>query len=819
MAVFHWKVFWREHPRFRLFARLAALAAMIGIITGALFAILIMEGAFGPIPSYAELRQIRNATASEIYSADGRVLGKYYIENRVNAHEEEIPAHVINALIATEDARYFEHQGVDLRAFLRVVVKSILLFDESAGGGSTLSQQLAKNLYPRQDVGILSLPVAKVKEMLTARRLENLYTKEELLNLYLNTVPFGENVYGIKVASRRFFNKAPEQLRVEEAAVLVGLLKANTFYNPVRNPEHATRRRNIVLAQMHRYGYLTAEEKDSLQNLPLHTDYRPDSRHRGLAVYFRSHLRQQVEAVLQDLRKPDGSSYRIDADGLKIHTTIDARLQRYAEMAAKDHLASLQKALRQDWAPANPPWEDRELLEAAIRESERYRALKQKGMNEEQIAAAFRAPRQMTVYDGEAGHVTRPMSPLDSIRHHLATLNAGMLAADPATGAVKVWVGGVDYRFFPYDHVLSQRQVGSTFKPIVYAAALESGMLPCEYIPNQLVSYVEYQGWEPRNADDAYGGVYSLEGALTHSVNTVSAALIDRLGTGRVVELAEAMGIRSEVPALPAIALGAVEASLWDMVQAYGTLANRGRRPGLFFLSRIETADGRVLFEADTDAQPSPQVLPAQTAGMITHMLESVVDSGTARRLRLAYHLPYALAGKTGTTQNHTDGWFIGYTPQLVAGVWVGADNPRVHFRTLTRGQGANTALPVFGKFMQHVYRDPAFAQWQAAQFPPLADSLRLMLQCPPYLEQMPLLAEQQDAYADMPILVNRLLEELTDEVGLELDIQLKRQRRNESDEEYYERMRRYNERRLERQERRKAKNRWVKWLFGKKNE
>ncbi len=806
-------------------ALLSGLAAMVGMILLSAFVFLVYRGTFGDIPTYADLRNIRNANASEIYSDDDRLLGKYYVENRVSATSDEIPPVVVNALIATEDARFFEHEGVDLRAFLRVMVKSILLFDDSSGGGSTLSQQLAKNLFPREDHGLLTIPAAKIKEMVTARRLEKLYSKEELLNLYLNTVPYGENVYGIKVAARRFFNKAPRQLRVEEAAVLVGLLKANTYYNPVRNPEHATRRRNIVLAQMARYGYLTDTEKDSLQQLALTTDYQPDGRHRGLAVYFREHLRREVQTHLQDLKKPNGSPYNLDADGLKIYTSLDSRMQLYAERAMREHMAELQDELVLDWkGTQRQPWGNDEVLWNAVQDSERYQTLKSQGLSGEAIKAVFETPVTMTVFDSKEEQVTRKMSPLDSVRHYLATLNTGMLAIDPRSGLVRAWVGGVDYQYFQYDHVKSRRQVGSTFKPVVYAAALQEGMLPCEYTPNQLVKYAEYQDWEPHNSDEQYGGVYSMEGAITHSVNTVSAAIIDRIGTGRVVELAHNMGIEGNVPNVPAIALGTVEASLWEMVQVYGTMANAGRRPELHFLDRIETAEGNVLFQAERpDARDFPQVLDEEVAGMMVHMLESVVDSGTARRLRFRYGLSNELAGKTGTTQSHTDGWFMGITPHLVAGVWVGADNPGVHFRTLSRGQGANTALPIFGKFMQYLNQDKAFASLRQARFPSLPDSLAGMMGCPPYLEEMPLLARYGDEYRDMPIIINRLLEELAKETGIDVDIRLRRKRRNETDREYFERMREYNERRMERrrddgEDRKQAKDRWAKWLFGKKN-
>lgn len=794
-------------------------AGLLGLL---IFCVSVYQGAFGKLPTYAELKNIENYTASEVYSEDGVILGKYYIENRINADFEEITPTLINALVATEDARFFEHRGVDLRAFLRVLIKSILLSDESAGGGSTLSQQLAKNIFPRRDFGMLTLPVAKVKEMLIARRLEQLYSKEALLSLYLNTVPFGENVYGIKVAARRFFSKSPDQLQPQEAAVLVGMLKGNTLYNPVRNPERALVRRNTVLNQMAKYGYLEVRQADSLKQLPIELDYRRDGHNRGLATYFREQLRRELEELLEAHRKPDGSTYNLYTDGLKIYTTLDARMQRYAEEAVREQMIELQAAFDEHWGE-RPPWRRPEVLQRAIERTERYQRLQEQGVSEEEIEAVFNTPVHMVVFDWEEGDVARTMTPLDSVKHYLTLLNTGFLAAEPGTGLVRAWVGGIDHKYFKYDHVKSRRQVGSTIKPIVYASALQSGMLPCEYTENRRQTYItpDNKEWTPQNADGDYEGVYSMEGGLSHSVNTVTVQVLQRTGIDSVRLLARQMGIEAAIPAVPAIALGAAEASLWEMARVYATFANRGRRPELHYLDRIETADGRVLVEFNRpNPRRFPRVLRQDHADMMIKMMESVVDSGTARRLKYHFRLYNDIAGKTGTTQYQTDGWFLGFTPRLVAGAWVGADDPKIRFRSMSLGQGSRTALPIWGRFMRKVYDDPSLKKWRYGSFAPPNDTARALMQCPPILDELPIVAGLQEEYQEDPAFFNRLYSDLADYRDQEINIQLKRRRNNETEAEYYERMRRYNERLMRRDERReKLKNFWGEVLFGKKNE
>jgi penicillin-binding protein 1A len=724
-----WGDFLRRFPLFLWLLRVLGIAVILGVLALTAFLGSIRYGAFGPLPTKEDLAGISNPLASEVYAADGTLLGRYYFEHRSNVRYKNISQHFVNALVATEDARYFQHHGVDLRAWSRVFFKSILQKDESSGGGSTISQQLAKNLYPRENgkYGKWSLVIHKLKEVFIAVRLENLYTKEEILEMYLNTVPFSENTYGIKVAAQRFFGVPTDSLTAEQSAVLVAMLKATTTYSPVSNPDKSLARRNLVLQQMQRYGYLTRMELDSLQQLPLGLNYSPLNHNAGMATYFREHLRLELKTLLNDYRKPNGMAYNLYTDGLKIYTTLDANMQNYAERAVKTHLAQLQKDFIQHLQGA-PAWQNDTILILAKQQSPRYRRLQAEGYTLAQIDSIFVTPVKMKIFDWDGGEKRIFWSPLDSIKYYLSLLNAGFVAVEPATGAVKAWVGGPEYKYFKYDHVKSRRQVGSTFKPIVYATALERGVSPCVRVGNYLRTYPQYNYWTPKNADGKYGGVYNMEGALSNSINTVTVNLAVRMGSLNVARMAENLGMSAGVPAAPAIALGAHEASLLDMVKVYSTFANRGKRPELYYVRRIETARGKVVYQNWVDREQWQQPLTQDHADIMTHMLRSAVDKGTGKRLRYRYKFTNEMAGKTGTSQNHSDGWFVGYTPTLAAGVWVGGESPSVRFRDLHLGQGANMALPVFALFLQQLEKDEDYRQIFSAKFPsPSADVQELM--------------------------------------------------------------------------------------------
>ena len=804
--------------------RFGLWAGGISMLLFGVFIVLVYVGAFGPLPSYSDVRGIQNNIASEVYSEDDVLLGRYYIENRVNADFDEIPISLVNALVATEDARFFEHSGVDARALLRVAIKTILLSDRSAGGGSTISQQLAKNVFKRNEYGVLTIPVNKLREIFVARRLEKVYEKEELLRLYLNTVPFGENIFGIKVASQRFFNKSADQLKLEEAAVLVGMLKANSYYNPVNHPDRAASRRNVVLSQMVRYGYLNNQIADSLYSLPVSVDVVPVGYDDGLATYFRAHLIPELKQVLAEYPRPNGKPYNLYTDGLKIYTTIDSRLQAYAEEAMRDQMIQVQDRFEKDWSyTKRKPWLRADLINQAIKNSKRYQNLKKQGKSEEDILALFEEPHAMTIFNWDADSTDVIMSSKDSVIHSLKIVHGGLIAIAPKSGIVRAWVGGIDHRFFEYDHVKSRRPVGSTFKPLVYAQALESGIDPCQYIQNTRRVYPEYEDWSPRNSDGEYAGFYSMAGALSQSVNTVTVELLMQTGIDTIRAFAKNMGFQGDIPKGPAIGLGAMDGSLLELATVYGAFANNGKKPVLHYLDRIETASGDVIVSfRRPDPRTFEQVVEPQVNVAMVDMLQAVVDEGTARRLRYEFGLEHAIGAKTGTTQNQSDGWFMSMTPDLVVGAWVGADNPQVHFRTMWSGQGANTALPIAGQFLKQVYRDPQFRKWGRSKFRALPDSLAFYLDCPPYLEDIPVAEELLEFYLEDPAFFVRMYQELMgreEYFGAEIDI--KRRRKNETDEEYFSRMRRYNQRLQKKkdEDRQMLKDFWSKKLFGKKKQ
>lgn len=748
-----WQQFNGKYPRLSWTILGLSASAILLFFAIVLFIFLTYRGTFGELPTYGELKNIQNSTASEVYSEDGMLLGKYYIENRVNADYDELSPFLINALVATEDARFFKHSGVDFRALMRVAFKTFLLQQDHAGGGSTISQQLAKNLFGRRGDGVLGLASTKIKEMFTARRLEKTYSKEELLKLYLNTVPFGDNIFGVKVASQRFFNTSPADLSIEDAATLIGMLKANSRYNPVRNPERATGRRNTVLTQMVKYEYLPASDLDSLQRLPIEVKLKTEGHNKGTATYFREHLRGELKNILKDIEGPNGKPYNVYKDGLKIYTTIQSDFQRMAEEAVKEHLQKLQKDFDKDKSLAGAT----DLINNIKKKSKRYARLKEAGRSEKEITTNFNTPTKMTVFSwNENGEEVRDMSPMDSIKYYLSVLNAGFMVMQPQTGKVQAWVGGINQKYFQYDHIKAKRQVGSTFKPFVYGEGLRQGYSPCDYLYNRLVTYTDYQDWTPRNSDGQYGGLYSMKGALSNSVNAATVEMIMRTSVDSVRLFAQQLGIKNDIPNVPSIALGTADLSLQEMVNAYATFANKGVRPTGYYLTKIENSRGEVIYEAEIPkAEEFPRILEEEDNAMLTNMLQAVVDSGTARRIRYVYEMDNDIAGKTGTTQDQSDGWFMGYTPTFVAGSWVGAEYPVVHWKSLGKGQGANTALPIWGIFAKKLYAHPNYSKLQRATFYPLTIEQEFEADCPKYLESedmLPVAEEEGDVVDELTV-------------------------------------------------------------------
>lgn len=691
--------------------------------------VLVWSGLLGSIPGKKELASVENPIASEVYSADSVLLGRYFIQERSSVTFAEIPRHIVDAATATEDVRFYEHRGIDTRSIGRVLVKSLLLQRESSGGGSTITQQLAKNLYPRKNYWFFSLFINKMREMIIARRLENVYDKNAILTLYLNTIPFGDNTFGLEAAAQRFFSVHTKELSVGQGAMLIGMLKATYSYNPRLFPEQALQRRNVVLSQMHKYKLLPGHDIDSLKALPVTLKYNKITHHEGPASYFREYLRPELLAWCKMYNESHEEKINLYTHGLKIYTTIDSRLQRYAEEAVARQMKEVQKRFDLHWNNRNP-WEHQSaLIDEAIRKSDRYKSLKNQGLNEEEILSIMNKAVPMTVFSWD-GEQEKILSPVDSIKHYLKFLNAGFLAMDPHTGAIRAWVGGINHHYFQFDHVResTKRQVGSTFKPIVYAAALEQGMKPCSFISAAKTTYTNMEDWAPENTEDNYGLKYSMPGALVHSVNTVSVQILEKTGISNAISLAHALGIKSRLQPVPSIALGTPNISMTEMVQAYAAFANSGKAVTAHYLTGITTHNKEVLHRFEIPE--THQAMSADNARLILHMLKRVVDEGTAVSLRSQFGLSVDIGGKTGTTQSNTDGWFIGVIPNLVIGSWVGADDPRIRFRSTALGQGSRTALPIAGDFLQAASRDQEMGEAIQARFPPLSNSLERKIDC-----------------------------------------------------------------------------------------
>ncbi|PQJ75275.1 penicillin-binding protein 1A [Polaribacter gangjinensis] len=683
-------------------------------------------GGFGPLPSFQDLENPQSNLATEVISVDGVTIGKYAKENRTPIKYKDLPQNLVHALIATEDERFYEHSGIDFKGTARAVVKL-----GSGGGASTITQQLAKNLFTKNaSSNKIKRVLQKLKEWVVAIKLERQYTKEEIIAMYLNTQDFIFNAVGIRSASRIYFGKEAKDLDVQESAIIVAMLKNPRQYNPNRkiSKEKSLERRNVVFSQMEKNGYLTEEEKDSLQKLPLKINFTPESHSDGYATYFRSHLQKVMRDWVKNNPKPDGEYYDIFKDGLKIYVTIDSRIQKYAEEAVKEHMANLQSYFfaEQKYNKKAPFYDiDKEqidgILERAKRNSDRYYRLKAAGVSKKEIDKIFNTKTDMSVFSWK-GNIDTIMSPNDSIKYYKFFLRSGLVSIEPQTGYIKAWVGGIDNKHFSYDAVSQQkRQVGSTFKPFVYATAINQlSMSPCEELPNIRYTiptgkYGLIQDWTPENSDNKYGGMLTIKEALAGSVNTISARLIDMVAPENVVRLAKAAGIETPIKPMPSIALGAVDLSLLEMTSAYSTFANKGLRVEPMIITRIEDKNGTVLKDFTPKTQ---EVLSEESAYVIIDLLKGVTNAGSGIRLRSNYTsagkvatgFPYSftnpIAGKTGTTQNQSDGWFMGMVPNLVTGVWTGGEDRATHFRGIIKGQGATMALPTWAIFMRKCYAD-----------------------------------------------------------------------------------------------------------------
>ena len=690
-------------------------------------------GKLGEMPDFRQLENPNTNLATQIISSDNKILGKFHFgENRTPIEYNQIPKNLIDALIATEDERFYSHSGIDFKATVRAVV-----YLNKRGGASTISQQLARQLF----VGVRSKNIfealtQKVKEWVIAVRLERQYTKEEIIKMYLNIYDFGYNGDGIKSAANIYFGKEPIDLNLEESAVLVGMLKNSSLYNPLRRPELVKSRRNVVFGQMKKNGLLNEKEFDSLKTLPLEISYTPQSHREGLATYFRAYLQGFMKKWTNENTKEDGSNYNLYLDGLKIYTTINYEMQQYAEEAVKEHMPNLQKEFfLQNTTELNPtaPFleieeEEEELIfERAMKRSERWRKMKISGKSEEEMFASFQKEVPMSIFSW-GGNIDTVMKPIDSIRYYKHFMQAGMMSMEPQTGHVKAWVGGINYKHFQYDHVKQgKRQIGSTFKPFLYATAIDQLKLsPCDSLPDAIYciepnKFGNPEPWCPTNSSDKYGGLRTLKNALANSKNTISSQLMDKVGPKPVADLARNLGIESFIPDVPAIALGTPDLSVFEMVGAYGAFANQGIYVKPTMISRIEDKNGVLLYQSSPETK---DVISEESAYVTLNLLEGVTKFGSGARLRhdipeeernpvyrdvvtgYPYKFENAIAGKTGTTQNQSDGWFMGMVPNLVTGVWVGAEDRATHFETIAYGQGATMALPIWGLYMKKCYEN-----------------------------------------------------------------------------------------------------------------
>ncbi|WP_298650752.1 transglycosylase domain-containing protein [uncultured Proteiniphilum sp.] len=722
--------------------------SLFGLMVGGgiLFFLLVSAGMIGYIPKIDQLENPIDKYASQVISTDNDLLFTYSQsdDNRIFVDYSDLSPHLINALIATEDVRYYSHSGIDIIGLGRVIFKTLILSREESGGGSTITQQLAKLLYSPRANNKIQRVFQKPVEWVIAAKLERFYSKDEIINLYLNKVDFNYSAIGIESAARTYFNKTPKELNIEESAMLVGMLKNPSLYNPRRRPEVTKDRRNVVISQMQKAGHLNKQAGDSLKQLPLAIDFNRSDHVDIIAPYYRQHLAKIMMAKKPERKnyaswqgqqfredslsweenplfgwcnknkKPDNSNYNIYTDGLKIYSTLDSRMQRYAEAAVKEHLGGylqgqfFREKRGRDYAPYSREVSDRveNLMMASMRQSERYRVLKQGGLSEEEILENFKKkPVEMKVFSWENREVDTLMTPWDSIRYHKNFLRTGFMAMDPFTGHVKAYVGGPDFRFFKYDMVSTgKRQIGSTIKPYLYTLAMEEGMSPCDGMIHGPVTLMTEtnEPWEPRNTRGAIGEFVSIKWGLQNSDNWVTAYLMKQFSPYAFARMLQSFGLKTPADPVVSLALGPNDASVYEMVGAYSAFINRGIRVEPVLVTRIEDSHGTEVY---SNTPRMKEIFSESTSYKMLDMLKAVVDGGTGSRLR-SYNLKGQMGGKTGTTNNNSDGWFMSFTPTLVAGCWVGGEEPSIHFDQMAYGQGARMALPIHGIFYQKVYAD-----------------------------------------------------------------------------------------------------------------
>ncbi|MDW8273051.1 MAG: transglycosylase domain-containing protein [Chitinophagales bacterium] len=691
----------------------------IALWGGVLFAILFFTGVnyglLGEMPDLEEIQNPHNDISTTVFSSDYEVLGTYFTENRIEVSYDELSPYLVQALIATEDKRFYTHGGIDLKGLFRAIIKTGLL-GMDAGGGSTITQQLAKNLFNKKvERNRFKRMLQKIKEWVLTAKLERTFSKEEIINIYLNTIGFGYNSYGIKTASFTYFYKKPKDLNVEEAALLIGMLNGPSLYNPQKRPELAKSRRNLVLRRMYEAGYLNEAQFKKYSEKPIKLNFRNPDYREGVATYFREYLRQELKNWCEKNPKPDGSKWDIYKDGLRVFTTIDYRMQQHAEEAARSHLAYLQKAFFKEWK-GREPWKSGlrakpDLPEKMMKQSERYQMLKEQGKSEAEIRRIFNQKVEMRVhaYDQAKGVYSKDtvMSPLDSIKYYLQMVQVGFIALDPKTGEIKAWVGGPNITFFQLDHVkkTTKRQVGSTIKPFQYAIAVERGYTPCTLIPYEPPHFEGIDAaWNP-NATNKWeeGSLVPMQEGLVYSDNRITAQLMKEFGPESLVQFCRNLGVESPLDAVPALCLGVSDISVFEMARAYTAFANNGTISEPYFIKRIEDKNGNKLAEYYPSRR---EALDELTVWVTNGMLRQVVERGTASKLRSRYGLTMPLAGKTGTTQSNADAWFVAYTPEIVTVCWVGFDQPAVHFLSSATGQGSAAALPIVGDFLRRVFAD-----------------------------------------------------------------------------------------------------------------